>query len=452
MELFYQGCEIAATTVETFILLEFLGKLLGYRFERIHRWITFFIGFAVINGYMLFVNMISPEYAAVSDVIVLILYMIYTLYAAKSCFIYRVITPALCITAIMLINTIVYSVVSFAFDIKSGDLIVEQSVFRVVSLFVTKFTFFLLTRIALKIVKPRTVMLNTKELAAVSFIFLITVVLSAFSIELQYTSGLAGIEKYTVAFFVCIVAINIPNFILLSIIAKKNHEGMQQAMLQVQFEEQKKMFESVSTVYHDLQILQHDLKNELLCVQNFIQQNQIQKAIQYIENMTNTKLSVFHEYVKTGFELLDAMINMRLNYAREHGIDICCNIGVSLEGYNENDIMILFSNAIDNAIEASLQQSGKQIVITIENKQNYLCMTIANAIDSSVLQNNAELFTTKEDKKLHGFGTQSIQNIVEQYDGMIDYYERNGMFVANMMLKCGQKVPNRKKNIPNMQK
>lgn len=435
MELFYQGCEIAATTVETLIMLEFISKLLGCRFEGIGRIVSFVVSFVIINGYMIFVGFVSPQYAAMSDIIVLGLYMVYALCTTKCSIIYKIITPALCITAIILINTIVYSVVSFAFDIKSGYLIVEQSAFRAASLFVTKFAFFLMTLIALKIAKPRTIILNTKELAAVSSIFIFTVVLSAFSVELQYSGELMNTNKFTVAFLVCIAAINIINFILLSMIAKKNDEAMQQAMMRVQYEEQKKMYDSIGTVYRDLQILQHDLKNELLCVQNYIEQDQQQKAVQYIEKLTNTKLMVFHEYVKTGSELLDAMINMKLNFAREQGIEICCNIGVSLEGYNENDIMILFSNAIDNAIEASVKQTKKLIVITMENNRNYLCITIANAIDSSVLKNNAGLSTTKEDKKLHGLGTKSIQNIVEQYDGMIDYYEKNGMFIVDMMAK-----------------
>lgn len=435
MELFYQSCEIAATTVETLILLEFMSKLLGCKYDGIKRIISMVISFVAINGYMIFVGAISLKYAAMSDIIVLGLYMVFTLCATKSSIIYRIITPALCITAIMLINIIVYSVVSFVFHIKSGDLITESSSFRVASLFVTKFAFFLLTRIALILIKPRAVILNIKELSAVAFTFLITVILSAFSVELQYTSDSKSVNIFIVAFFICIVAINIINFVLLSMISKKNQESMQQAMMQVQFEEQKKMYDSISTVYYDLQILQHDLKNELLCVQNFIEQNQGNKALQYIETLTNTKLNVFHEYVKTGSELLDAMMNMKLNYAREHGIEIYCNVAVSLNGFSESDIMILFSNAIDNAIEASLQQSQKTIIFTMENKRNYLCISIANAIDYSVLDNNSKLQTTKKDKKYHGFGTQSMNSIVEQYDGMLEYYEKNNMFIVNIMIK-----------------
>jgi sensor histidine kinase YesM len=384
---------------------------------------------------MIFVGIISPQYEALSDIIVLGLYLIFTLCTTKSSVIYRIITPALSIAVIMVINITVYSVVSFVYNIESGDLITESSSFRAASLFVTKFTFFLLTRVALKLVKPRTVMLNVKELSAISFTFLITVILSAFSVELQYTSESKNINFFTVVFFICIVAINVINFVLFSIISKKNQESTQLAMMQVQFEEQKKMYDSINTVYRDLQILQHDLKNELLCIQNFIEQEQGNKALQYIKNLTNTKLTVFHEYVKIGSELLDAIINMKLNYARECGIEIYCNISVSLNGFCENDIMILFSNAIDNAIEASLLQSQKKIILTMENKRNYLCISIANAIDYSVLDNNSKLQTTKKDKKYHGFGTQSMSNIVEQYDGMLEYYEKGGMFIVNIMIK-----------------
>lgn len=435
MELFYQGCEIAATTVETLILLDFMTKLLGCRFEGIGRIVSFLTAFCLINGFMLFVDTFSTPYTAMSDLIVLGLYLIYALISAKSSIIYRIVTPVLSFTAIALINISVYLVVSFTFHIESGDLITEYSSFRVASLFVTKFAFFLFTRLVLKIVRPRTVTLNTKELTAVSFTFLITAFLSAFTAQLQYTSELESVKLFTIAFFVCISAINIINFILLSMIARKNQENMQMAMMQVQMEEQKKMYDSISTVYHDLQMLQHDMKNELLCVQNFIEQNQNEKALQYIEHLTHTRLNVFHEYIRTGSELFDAMLNMKLNFARERGIAVRCNIGIDLEGFDENDIMLLVSNAVDNAVEASLTQTEKHISLTMEHKRNYLCITVANAMDTSVLQHNAELRTTKRDQKLHGFGTQSMRNIVERYDGMMEYSERNGMFIVDMMLK-----------------
>lgn len=84
MELFYQSCEIAATTVETLILLEFMSKLLGCKYDGIKQIISMVISFIAINGYMIFVGAISLKYAAMSDIIVLGLYMVFTLCATKS--------------------------------------------------------------------------------------------------------------------------------------------------------------------------------------------------------------------------------------------------------------------------------------------------------------------------------------------------------------------------------
>lgn len=46
----------------------------------------------------------------------------------------------------------------------------------------------------------------------------------------------------------------------------------------------------------------------------------------------------------------------------------------------------------------------------------------------------AVLETTKSDKDLHGIGTKSVREIVERYNGMLKYYERDGMFICHIML------------------
>lgn len=112
-----------------------------------------------------------------------------------------------------------------------------------------------------------------------------------------------------------------------------------------------------------------------------------------------------------------------------------CNINTDFSGFEEDDIVCLFSNAIDNAIEACLKQTKSRIKINIENKRNYLCITIGNTITSSVLENNAELKTTKKDFEHHGLGTQSMKNITEKYDGIIEFYENENMFITNIMIK-----------------
>ncbi len=436
MNKIFQICEIAATVLETAILLEFINKLLGSKLRGIRNILQLLCAFVLINGYMITSAHISVKYSAVLDLFGIFLYVVYTLIFMKGSIIYKIITPILSIMTILFINLIVSITASNVLNYAPNDLLESGNVLRIFLLFITKFSFFILTRFVLKVVKPKEAFLDKHELMAVSVIFIISVMIVGFSSEVYYSDIRNGtIDKFLIILLVGLVVINIIAFILFGIIARKNREKLKYTMMEMQYELQKKSYDSVRTVYHNLQILQHDLKNNLLCVYNLIENNQNDEAKKYITEFSDTKLSQFHEYIKTGNEIIDTIINVKLNFAREKNIDIVCNINTDFSGFEEDDIVCLFSNAIDNAIEACLKQTKSRIKINIENKRNYLCITIGNTITSSVLENNAELKTTKKDFEHHGLGTQSMKNITEKYDGMIEFYENENMFITNIMIK-----------------
>jgi len=56
-------------------------------------------------------------------------------------------------------------------------------------------------------------------------------------------------------------------------------------------------------------------------------------------------------------------------------------------------------------------------------------------VSNEILSNNPDLLTTKNDKSIHGLGTKSIENIVNRYDGLLEYFEEKGKFVCNILLK-----------------
>lgn len=436
MNTIYQICEIAATMIETAIMMEFINKLFGSKLSGTKNIIHLIFSFILINGYMLTGSFISIKYSALLDLGYIFLFTIYTLIFMKGSIIYKVITPIITAMTILFVNLIVSITASNIFNYLPTDLLESGNVLRIFLLFITKFTFFILTRFVLKAVKPKDAFLNKQELTAVSMIFVISVIIIGFSGELYYSENSnRNTDKFLITLLIGLAIINITVFLLFGMIAKKNREKFKYSVMEMQYEEQKKSYDSVQTVYRNLQILQHDLKNELLCVFNFIDKNQNDEAKKYITKIADTKLNQFHEYIKTSNEIIDAVINVKLNYAREKNIDIVCNINTDFCGFDENDIIRLFSNAIDNAIESCIKQKGGRIKVNIENKRNYLCITIGNTIKSSVLENNSELKTTKKDSEYHGLGTQSMKNITEKYDGMIEFYENGNMFITNIMIK-----------------
>lgn len=95
---------------------------------------------------------------------------------------------------------------------------------------------------------------------------------------------------------------------------------------------------------------------------------------------------------------------------------------------------VILSNLLDNAIEASEKINEPKIEIILSQKKSYYTIIVRNKIENSVLEENAELTTSKPDKESHGIGIQGIKEIVTRYNGMMEYYEKDMWFTASIWL------------------
>ncbi|MBQ0000467.1 MAG: GHKL domain-containing protein, partial [Clostridiales bacterium] len=60
-------------------------------------------------------------------------------------------------------------------------------------------------------------------------------------------------------------------------------------------------------------------------------------------------------------------------------------------------------------------------------------LIVQNAIDTSVLDSNPELNTTKSDAGLHGFGLKSVKQLIEKRNGLLEIYEDNHFFTVHVL-------------------
>ena len=104
MDVFYQGCEVAATFLETYIFLDFLTRFLGRKYPSGKQTLICVLTFLLINAFMVCMNYLFPQYAAFQDIGVLCLYTVYAVFFTSGTRIMKTITPALTITGILTIN------------------------------------------------------------------------------------------------------------------------------------------------------------------------------------------------------------------------------------------------------------------------------------------------------------------------------------------------------------
>lgn len=55
----------------------------------------------------------------------------------------------------------------------------------------------------------------------------------------------------------------------------------------------------------------------------------------------------------------------------------------------------------------------------MEKDRAYLKIVMSNSVRENPLENNPELFTSKEDRNMHGFGMQIIRNVADKYQGIV---------------------------------
>ena len=91
-------------------------------------------------------------------------------------------------------------------------------------------------------------------------------------------------------------------------------------------------------------------------------------------------------------------------------------------------------NLLDNAIEASQKEDNSELRIRIAAERGYHTIRVKNRITASVLAENPELISSKNEKDLHGFGIPQIKEIVDSYNGMYDFYEEDGFFCVGVFI------------------
>lgn len=156
---------------------------------------------------------------------------------------------------------------------------------------------------------------------------------------------------------------------------------------------------------------------------------------QYINELIQKQIS-FNQTHFCENKIVDAILYNKSIIAKEYHIPF--DVHVSLDNQltiEPIDLISLYTNLLDNAIEASqlLNEEDRCIEINSRCHESYLIIHISNHIFKN--QINHHFQTTKSDKNNHGLGMQIIKNVIKKYDGMMDIQTTDTTFQINITLK-----------------
>lgn len=177
----------------------------------------------------------------------------------------------------------------------------------------------------------------------------------------------------------------------------------------------------------------HDLKHQIRALRN-ADKEELDKYLGEIEE----SVQIYEAIVKTGNDVFDTILTEKSLYCRDRQIQVSCVADGSQMGFIDTiDLYAVLGNAMDNAIEAVekiKEREKRQIDVLIYRQHNFLVMNIINPMEEHLQYEDGLPVTTKRDKHSHGFGLQSVRQILKKYDGFLNVSEEDGCFSLKMLI------------------
>ena len=169
----------------------------------------------------------------------------------------------------------------------------------------------------------------------------------------------------------------------------------------------------------------HEYKNHLNVIYGVLQvgdYDQIKELVKgYIQNISNEDHLI--ELSKINNQLIRALIYSKISYATSIGINFKYYIKSSLKdiSISDSELVIIMSNILNNAIEASSESDNKYIELTLSKKNNKYNIVVKNSVNNDDVINVSEMFnygySNKGDER--GVGLYNVKAIVHNNGGEI---------------------------------
>jgi len=178
-----------------------------------------------------------------------------------------------------------------------------------------------------------------------------------------------------------------------------------------------------------IRFLKHDMKNHMYKIEKLIDEGECDKATAYINEMTES-ITIDNEYVNTGNNDVDCLLNYKLSIAKEIGVGFSCDISLPEElVVTSFDMTTILGNLLDNSLNALRKVDNKQLVISIK----YFKGTIKINIENTYKKESDENKIRKNDEE-HGLGLLSVERTLKKYHGLLDKRHTDTRYYVNAFM------------------
>lgn len=231
-------------------------------------------------------------------------------------------------------------------------------------------------------------------------------------------------RRYVIVTFISVTLLFVFEMIMEK--AGKSRQERERELLEQEIHIYENQFGIIRQSQHNIRALKHDMKHHIKMLTDMVSGGENEAALKYLASM-GAFMENSEEYVATGNEKIDSILNYMISKAKNSGVDVSWKIQIPerLE-IPVFDVNVILSNLFENAMNALAEVTEPSFHIMMKYDRGILCINT---------QNNC---SGEERKSVssgeHGFGLKNIQKIAEKYHGSLTAAVRDGDFHASVLL------------------
>ena len=452
MDLFWMIFELVVNLFQSAIVLQTIRAILKDKRTGKKANLAYILFVAILFLELSFVNFIVP-FEGIGIIISIFIIYIYSLINLKGTFMQKMFWSIFVMLLIMGITIVVLSIEGCIIGKGYLNLVIQKDLYRFVGVVIIQIVLFYLTRFMIKRTKKdSTYSLKWNEW----FVLLIIPVISIFTMSfvsliiINIEDQLSPMQHiFSILSILGILMTNSLVYVLYVNMQKDHAKQLEYSILQQAFKSQEKSVEETKILYQSVRSIRHDLKQHFQVALTMLHSGKINEAVDYMEKYNDTVLDGISNKVFCDNDVVNYIINSKSKICSDRHIKIYIYIANEIPEFSDLDLCVLLGNALDNAIEGVSGEGNNEIYLELRNVDNFFMISVKNTIINSVLEDNANLISTKNEKEVHGLGILSMKEVVQKYNGSIEFYESDNKFCCDMLLDIPDNMQFESKNVHN---
>lgn len=232
-----------------------------------------------------------------------------------------------------------------------------------------------------------------------------------------------------------LVIMNIAVFSLLTDALKRENELAEYKVIQERGKNDTEMYQSMINNYNQQRKMVHEFKNHLSCMTLLINHGEYERLSNYMSQIQKS-MNQEQDLFDTNHKLINMIINSKYLEACDKGILLVIKTNdLSRITMEDQDLVILLSNLINNAIEACENSENKVIKLKMIKEQKWLVVSVSNHYEQEPIKLAGKFMTRKlENVQYHGLGIENINDVIEKYGGTYVIKSENKLFQYSILI------------------